>query len=398
MIQLAPNTECTSCGACAYICPHDCITMRTDSTLYGAIRPTVDSTKCVSCKLCQKVCPIISPLQYNSPLKAYAAWSSNEEERRTSASGGIGAEVYKKTLDDGGWIAGAKQNKDFSVTLHTSKEKGAISEFKNSKYVFSSAISLYKEIKDLLTKGERITVVGLPCQIAAIRRIFRDNINLLLIDVVCHGTTPHDYLVQHIQKLENECKEKTTRMSFRDPNKLTYTYTFTLYNKEGKLFYAKRTKDGDTYQYGYHKAISYQENCYHCHFAKDKRISDITLSDYKGLGKLAPCQYNELKVSSILVNTPKGKAFIEQIINEKRIVAEERPVGEPIKGDAQLRCPSKKQHARLDFERLIVENNGDFEKSMTEVIQKNKEREIFKTVVGLPKSVLSKIYRSIFRK
>lgn len=187
-------------------------------------------------------------------------------------------------------------------------------------------------------------------------------------------------------------------MSFRDPNKLTYTYTFTLYNKEGKLFYAKRTKDGDTYQYGYHKAISYQENCYHCHFAKDKRISDITLSDYKGLGKLAPCQYNELKVSSILVNTPKGKAFIEQIINEKRIVAEERPVGEPIKGDAQLRCPSKKQHARLDFERLIVENNGDFEKSMTEVIQKNKEREIFKTVVGLPKRVLSKIYRSIFRK
>jgi hypothetical protein len=60
--------------------------------------------------------------------------------------------------------------------------------------------------------------------------------------------------------------------------------------------------------------ISYRENCYHCIFAQKQRISDLTLSDYKGLGRMAPCDFNNLKVSSVLVNTEKGDEFLNELI------------------------------------------------------------------------------------
>lgn len=153
MIQLASKDNCTACGACAFVCPKQCITMQEDDL--GRMYPVMDDRDCISCKRCQNVCPILSPLDYHEPKKAYAAWSNDEEERRTSASGGIAAEVYKEALQEGFLIAGAKQNEDFTVTLDVSDNADAIADFKNSKYVFSSAYTLFPKIKELLKKGEK---------------------------------------------------------------------------------------------------------------------------------------------------------------------------------------------------------------------------------------------------
>ena len=368
MIQLAKTEQCTACGACAYACPKQCITMKEDNQ--GLLHPAIDDTDCNSCNRCQSVCPILSPVEYASPMKAYAAWSTDAEERRTSASGGIAAEVYKAAIDEGRHIAGAKMNEDFSVSMESAKERSAITEFKNSKYVFSSAYGLFPRIKEILDANGKAVVIGLPCQIAALRKIFRDNENLLLMDVVCHGVTPSSYLQQHIKTLEEESGKKAARISFRDPALQTDTFTFSMYDEHGERFYAQRIVDGDKYQFGYHRAISYRENCYHCIFAKDKRISDATLSDYKGLGRMAPCSFNNKKVSSILVNSAKGESFIKNLIESKRIIAEERPVREPINGDPQLRHPSVKNKFRLSFEKEIKANEGDFEKAMSYVMHK----------------------------
>lgn len=254
---------------------------------------------------------------------------------------------------------------------------------------------MFPEIKRKLADNERIVVIGLPCQIAAIRKIFRDNPNLLLMDVVCHGTTPSDYLNQHIRKLSTEANKVAVRMSFRDPVTYTYTFTFTLYDADGECFYAKRTKDGDTYQYGYHRSISYRENCYHCAFARTDRASDVTLSDYNGLGKLAPCSFSARKVSSVLIHTEKGNSFINELIKEKRIVAEERPLQEPILGDERLRHPSKKTQARKDFERFILLYNGDFEKAMNALMPAAIRRERLRKILSLPKRVVNKIVNII---
>lgn len=68
MIQLASKENCTACGACAFVCPKQCISMREDDL--GIMYPVMDDRDCISCKRCLKVCPILSPLDYHEPKKA----------------------------------------------------------------------------------------------------------------------------------------------------------------------------------------------------------------------------------------------------------------------------------------------------------------------------------------
>ena len=391
MIKLADKESCTACGACAFVCAKNCITMIEDE--HGSVYPSLDSTNCVECGRCQKTCPILSPLDVNTPQIAYSAWSSDEKERETSASGGIAAEIYKKAISEGCDIAGAVQQDDFRVVMQLSSDEKAILKFKNSKYVFSEAWHVYQEIKQSLKADKNVVFIGLPCQVAALRKIFRKNEKILFVEVVCHGTAPISYLKQHIEHIEHTKNEKAIRMSFRDPDTYTYTFTFTLYNKDGKRFYAEVPRKTDTYQYAYHSTISYRENCYHCHFAREQRIADITLSDYKGLGRMAPCSYGETNVSCILVNTEKGKKFIKEMIQEKRIYADERPVREPIEGDPQLRQPSLKGAARMDFERLIKVN--DFETTMQIVMKRDKRRKKIHKICHFPIDILRNIKHSL---
>lgn len=372
-MEICSAEKCTGCGACAYVCPKQCISMKEDKT--GVIYPVIDEELCINCKKCEKNCPAINDVKFNEPMDAYAAWNSDEEERRTSASGGIAAGLYHFAIDSDMLVVGASSNEDFSVTMELAEDKEQCKAFKNSKYVFSEPYPLYPSLEECLKTGKTVLVIGLPCQIAAIKTIFKNYDNLYLIDVVCHGTTPYSYLKQHIKALEKEYGNKADKMSFRDAERKTYTFTFTLYDESGKCFYAKRTKDGDTYQVGYHRTISYRENCYHCKYAKTQRISDLTLSDYKGLGTVARWDMDKTEVSCVLANTEKGRHLMDKLLEEKRIVAHRRPVEEPVNADPQLQHPSKKSKAREDFEKNIRRNNGDFETTMNIVIKKNRRRE-----------------------
>ena len=393
MVELVDQDLCTGCGACAFVCPRNCIRMEENNI--HVIYPKINVNICIDCKRCQKVCPILNPIKGHKPQKAYAAWSTNIEERRTSASGGVAAEVYKEALKEGYYAVGAVQSNDFSVTLDLTMQQEELVLFKNSKYVFSTAYSLFSKLKDVLASDKKAVVIGLPCQIAAIRKHIRDSPHLLLMDVVCHGTTPCEYLRQHIRRLESEYGQVAQKMSFRDPDAYTYTYTFTLYNSEGDRFYAKRTKDGDAYQYGFHRSASYRESCFHCAFAREERISDVTLSDYSGLGKLAPCSYTAQNVSCILVNTDNGHDFVSRLISEKKIIAEERPVREPILGDARLREPTRKKSVRRDFERYIVEYDGDFERTMSKIMPKAIRMDRMMQMLRLPKRIVNKVIKII---
>lgn len=150
---------------------------------------------------------------------------------------------------------------------------------------------------------------------------------------------PVDYLIKHITNVVKCIKADISSMSFRDPEFGTSEYFLSFFSKVGERIYSKKTKDGDLYQFGYHRAITYRENCYHCPFAKSSRISDLTLSDYKGLGKKVPSPYSSKKVSCVLINSLKGENVIRKLGNIDKIFIDERPIEEPINGDRQLRIP-----------------------------------------------------------
>ena len=141
--------------------------------------------------------------------------------------------------------------------------------------------------------------------------------------------------------------------------------------------------------------MSYRENCYYCKFAKSERISDVTLSDYKGLGTMAPCTFSAQKVSSVLINTDRGKTFIESLIATGKIKAEERPVDEPVQGDEQLRRPSTKSKYRLYFERDIQVFRGNFEIAIQKAQNQYIHDEKIKKMISYPKRIVRKLLKVI---
>ena len=131
-IQLAAPDVCTGCGACAFRCPKHCIEMRENEI--GIVLPVVDTSECIECHSCEKVCPILNKVDSCKPTIAYAAWSNDEDERLTSASGGIATEMYKYAVENGYAVVGASQNEDFTVTHRITTKLSELGQFKNSKY------------------------------------------------------------------------------------------------------------------------------------------------------------------------------------------------------------------------------------------------------------------------
>lgn len=386
MPKLANLEICTGCGACSYICGKNCIEMQEDQL--GIVHPVVETEKCIDCHRCEKACPVLNMPERKAPFKVFAAWSLNEEQRNTSASGGVAHELYKYAIQNGYLVVGASQNPDFSVSLKAVSSLEDIVVFKNSKYVFSEAWHVFSDVHTAIKQNKKILFVGLPCQVAAAKSLFHDKANIVYVEILCHGTTPLSYLKQHIKMLENAYGRKAASMSFRAPEAYTYTYTFTLYDKQGECFYAKRTNDGDSYQYGYHRGVSYRENCYHCAFATPERVGDIILCDFYGLGNKFPCSYDAKNVSCVIVNTEKGDTLVKELISSNIIYAEERPVEEAVEGNPRLRIPNPKTKDRLVFEKNLKSNQGDFE------IAIKKLNESYQRYIHYPKIVKSLIYRT----
>lgn len=391
MPELAGYNDCTGCQACKFVCPKRCIEMRENAA--GVLLPEIDVSRCIDCKACEKICPALHPIKFNYPKRAYAAWNTIPLQRKISASGGIASAIYDWLQSVDGVSVGAFVDSDWSVKVCVLKPGDNFDRLKNSKYSYSDPSEVYKEIRPYIRDGKTVVFIGLPCQIAGYKKTFGDRDNLYYVDLVCHGVAPNSYLRQHIPNVEARVGISAAGMSFRSPEMGTANYYFTLYDKDGKIGYAKRSIDGDNYNIAFHRGYSYRENCYHCHYAKPERCSDLTIGDYHGLGKLQPCDFDSDSVSVILVNTDKGNALLESLTGKEMIAVSERLVDEPIQGDSQLRHPSLKTRQRVDFEKYIVKYKGDFERTITKVLSRQKQREAADRIYSLPKRAVKKIMR-----
>ena len=84
---ISPKNKCTACSACIHICEKKAISMEKD--IYGERYPVINEVLCKKCTRCLQVCPNNKGPEGMEPLKTLAAWRTNKEKRRISASGGI---------------------------------------------------------------------------------------------------------------------------------------------------------------------------------------------------------------------------------------------------------------------------------------------------------------------
>jgi coenzyme F420-reducing hydrogenase beta subunit len=325
--------------ACVQVCLNHAIVIDHDEL--GNAYPKISESKCIHCGKCCRHCPEQLVLIDTIPQRAYACWSLDDNNRKTSASGGAASEFYAAALEDGYWICGAEYAGNGSVIHTLSRDMESIQRYKQSKYVFSDTSDVYTRIKDLLDQGSKAIMISLPCKIAGLLAFLGKTYdNLLTVDIVCHGTPPVKMLQNHILKAAGR-KDNFT-IKFREDNLFLLSV-----EAQGKTLYKKIGRE-DEYLAAFLNGLSYRDSCYQCKYAKPERISDITICDFWGLGAEIPFEHPYAgSISAVLLNTERGANFFQKC--STNLFAEERPVSEAIKGNAQLNAPTPAHPHRNAF-------------------------------------------------
>jgi len=338
------NTDvCCGCGCCIAVCSAEAIHMKNNEL--DTPVPVIDADKCIECNLCKKVCPeCVNVIDYRLPIHSYAAWSSCEQTRASGASGGIASEIYKFAIKEQIFIMGTCFDRDIGgVCFKEVISEDDIKWTRDSKYVYSDMKGVYQAYKEKLINGKNCIFIGLPCQVFALKRYLElweiSQKNLLTVDLICHGVPDFDYLNQHLCGLEKRKKEKIAFVSFRDSQR---GYLLNCRGKDGNTVYKRGMHENDRYYRAFALNLNFREGCYNCKFSRNKRVSDITLGDYSGLGRKYEFAYSRSKVSCVLSMSVKGESFLQSLKENGNIFIVDRPYDEiyEAEGNPNLRHPS----------------------------------------------------------
>ena len=314
MIQITDKLKCCGWNACGDICPKDAITFKTD--IEGFWYPEVDMERCIDCGLCEKVCPELhigelKKNDYERPI-TIAAINKDMQVRWDSTSGGGFSALADVMYRKGGYVSGAVYNEDFSVSNFISDNPGDLLRLRSSKYLQSNAGGLYKQIRELLRKGEKVLACGTPCQMAALRSyLCKDYDNLIIVDFVCRGVNSPKVYRKYLDSLERKYGGKVVYVKAKNKELGWRNLTRKVVFDNGKSYYGVRMEDD--FRRGYHTNVFCRPSCYVCRYKGFPRMADITIADYWGIERVDKNLDNNIGTSMVLLNSKKGEAYFEQV-------------------------------------------------------------------------------------
>lgn len=302
MIHITDKKNCCGCSACVQRCPKQCISLTEDEE--GFLYPYVNEESCVECGLCEKICPILNPQEETFPLQVIAAKNTNTEERLGSSSGGLFLPLAKSIINEGGIVFGADYDSNWEVHHVGVENISGLYALMMSKYLQSRIENTYKEAEKFLKCGRKVMFVGTPCQIAGLHGFLRHKVypNLLTIDVVCHGAPSPGVWRQYLAETYSEEEFIKSRLKAA-AGKNTVLSSDIHYD--------------NVYMKGFLSNLYLRPSCHDCKCKDGKHHSDISLGDFWGIDKFNPSFDDDKGVSLVLINTPKGKEFLQKVKMEK---------------------------------------------------------------------------------
>lgn len=322
MIQIDKKEDCCGCWACENICPKHCIAMEKDTE--GFLYPIVDTKLCIECGLCQKVCPIKNTAKENCihSQTGFLVQNKDEEIRKESTSGGAFTAIATWIIQQGGIVFGAAYDPQgsFKVMHRYAETKEELKIFRNSKYVQSEIGNTFKEALNFLKQGRWVCFSGTPCQIEGLKNFLKNKEydKLICVDVVCRGVPSPLVLEKYLNSQQKKIGGQFTNVLFRDKYYGYHYSSFSIYNKDERKNYHKGV-DTNAYLRAFFHNLSDRPSCYHCHFKKRYRVSDLTLWDCFSIEKFTK-QMDGNGTTCVLAHSIKGKDLMNEIKNDIRII------------------------------------------------------------------------------
>lgn len=328
--------KCFGCGVCAITCGKNLIKIiLNEDGFYEPLLTNPD--KCMECGLCVDVCSYShDDLSLASPqITSYAAWSKEHAVRRKCSSGGVGFEVGKTIISEGGKVCGVRYNADKNIAEHyvASTIEELIPSI-GSKYIQSYTVDGFANIIKTLRTAKKngktpiYLITGTPCQIDSFRRYiqkFKMEDNFILMDFFCHGVPSKlmwDKYVAHMEKKVG----KLTYVSWR--NKFTgwhdswamamdgeekgepvdWHESYNLLIRGKKSYLNSRLSQGDLFYKLFLGDFCTNKACrIKCRYKYDKSSADIRIGD--AWGKIY--KDNEDGVSAVIAFTNKGTELLK---------------------------------------------------------------------------------------
>lgn len=295
MKTVCQENQCAGCMACVDICPKSCITVKDDLEYMNAI---IDENVCIHCNACHRVCQVNHPAEQKEPIHWYQGWAE-KKIRDGSSSGGFSTAIQRNFILSGGEVASCKLvDGDFRFALAKTVEE--LEGFAGSKYVKSNPIGIYNIVKNDLIAGKKVLFQGLPCQVSSMLNYVGEKYeeNLYTIDLICHGSPSIKILRQALKEYGVDIYQQK-EILFRRNTRFGVEHDLKRLVPEGL---------DDMYTKVFLSAVAYTENCYSCHYATDKRVSDITLGDS---WESEIHEEEQDGISLALVQSAKGEELIQ---------------------------------------------------------------------------------------
>lgn len=360
MRTVCKKDMCSGCMACVDVCPKKAIVVEDSLIAYNAC---IDENKCVNCNACHNVCQANNDIELVEPIQWKQGWIKDEKLRSVSSSGGVAAAVTHCFIEKGGVVCSCTfKEGEFVFGFAETKEEAL--QFTGSKYVKSNPKGIYIRIKKLLVDNKMVLFIGLPCQVAAVKRFVGEKlgINLYTVDLICHGSPSPKVLNSFLLDYDYTLKQMEN-IQFR--NKMKYH----VYNNAVGI-----APEGvqDIYTCSFLMGLDYTENCYSCKYASTKRVSDISLGDSWGSELL---EEDNKGVSLVLCQTEKG----EQLIEASNLELFEVNIDKAIQNNHQLMYPTKAPKEREEFLGLLQKGKNfkqAFAKCLPKLYYKKKLKEM----------------------
>lgn len=361
IIQIRDPSLCCGCMACRSVCLKGAIDVYPDDL--GFLYPVVNPDTCIACGRCVKVCPngcfgsIYNDglVALKRPLGTHAAQAKDENILLHSSSGGVATILSSYIVGaEGGVVYGCGYSGIKSVHRRAASAE-EIKELQGSKYTQSDLGDCFLRLKEDLKNERKVLFIGTPCQVAGLLKYLGDMdiSKLTTIDLICHGVTGDNQLIDYIKWIESRTHAHVEKIIYRDKSNGWGSGGYAVISVNGarSVFHSSF----DYYHY-YLKAPLLRTSCYSCKFAQSNRIGDLTVGDFWGIDEGGLPFNPKLGTSLVLVNSSKGAELFFQCSSRLAII--ERSLEEALNGNRQLVAPSIQVNDYLQLKERLVNSMG----------------------------------------